>query len=104
MRSAALITLLPLALAVPSRRAPLYTRDGDITNKYIIKINSDGSSSASIESAISSMAEHAGHIYANVGGFSATLSPEEVENLRNNPSVSACNWAAILGMSHDLSK
>lgn len=87
MRLATFSTLLPLALAVPSRRAPLFTRDEGFAGKYIVKVKTDGSVSASINSAISSIAAKADHIYHNVGGFSATLSPEEVEILRDHPSV-----------------
>lgn len=87
MRLTTFATLVPLALAVPSRRAPIFTRDEGIAGKYIVKVKTGGSISASIDSAISSIEAKADHIYHNVGGFSATLSPEELETLRNHPNV-----------------
>lgn len=86
MRSAALLSLLPLALAAPATRAPLYTREEAIEGKYIVKVKNGAS--ASINSAIASIASNADHVYKNLGGFSASLTSEEVETLRNNPDVS----------------
>ncbi|CAH0022692.1 unnamed protein product [Clonostachys rhizophaga] len=85
MRSAALLSLLPLALAAPATRAPLYTREEAIEGKYIVKVKNGAS--ASINSAIASIASNADHVYKNLGGFSASLTSEEVETLRNNPDI-----------------
>ncbi|VUC37039.1 unnamed protein product [Clonostachys rosea] len=85
MRSTTLLSLLPLALAAPATRAPLYTREEAIEGKYIVKVKNGAS--ASINSAIASIASNADHVYKNLGGFSATLTAEEVETLRNNPDI-----------------
>ncbi|CAH0046323.1 unnamed protein product [Clonostachys solani] len=85
MRSAALLSLLPWALAAPATRAPLYTREEAIEGKYIVKVKNGAS--ASINSAIGSIASNADHVYKNLGGFSASLTSEEVEALRNNPDI-----------------
>ncbi len=86
MRSATLLAALPLAATAPAKRAPLIVPESDelIEGSYIVKLKSgDG-----FDAAISSIASDAEHIYSHLNSFSASLSDEEVDSLRNNPNVS----------------
>ena len=100
MRAATLLALVPMAAALPSvhRQAPvLVPRGGNqIEGKYIVRMKSN-SVSASVESAISSIAAEADYTYARgFTGFAASLTPEELEKLKNNPNVDYIEQDAVV--------
>ncbi|KXJ96263.1 subtilisin-like serine protease precursor [Microdochium bolleyi] len=95
MHAAFLLSLvLPLVAAAPARRAtpaPLLRPRGDapiIEGKYIVKM-ADKVGIAAVDEAMTQFQADAEHVYNAPGfkGFSGALSPEELENLRNNPDV-----------------
>jgi subtilisin family serine protease len=96
MRASTLLALLPLAMAAPSSinskrdsPAPLVVPRGAdlIDGKYIVKFK-EGTVSASVDSAISSIAASADYTYkARFNGFAASLTEEELKTLRDDPSV-----------------
>lgn len=93
MRVEALLALLPLVAAAPHKRAPLLIpRDVElIEGKYIVKMKEPEKDSVSmqmISQAVASIASKAEHVYETIGGFSSSLTEEEVEKLRNDPNVS----------------
>lgn len=92
MRSSTLLALLPFAFAAPATRsgpAPVLVPRGAnvIAGKYIVKMK-DNVSEGARTSAISSISANADHTYSSFNGFSASLSQEEVEKLKNDPSAS----------------
>lgn len=92
MRSSTLIALLPFAFAAPAARsgpAPVLVPRGAkvIEGKYIVKMKDNVSAEARI-SAISSISAKADHTYTSFNGFSASLTSEELQKLKNDPSVS----------------
>ena len=93
MRASTLLTLLPFAMAAPADRAspaPIDVPRGVrlVEGRYIIKMK-DGSNIQSVTSAISSIKAQARHTYnSSFYGFAASLTPNEVEKLRQHPSVS----------------
>ncbi|KAI1304533.1 peptidase S8/S53 domain-containing protein [Xylaria venustula] len=104
MRSAALLTLVPLALAAPSRRsspAPLHvprdTGNNLVEGKYIVKMYDD----AVDDSLHASVAAEPDHIYNVPGfkGFASALTPEEVENLQNHPDVEFIEKDSIMSIN-----
>lgn len=92
MRASTLLSLVPMVAAAPSaltRRAPVVVPRGGthIEGKYIIRMKSDAISTAA-ESAISSISADADYTYKRgFSGFAASLTPQELENLRDNQSV-----------------
>lgn len=93
MRASTLLALVPLAAAAPSVRHPapvLVPRGGNhIDGQYIVRMKKDSISTA-VESAISSIAAGADYTYQRgFSGFAAKLTDEELEKLKNDPSV--CN-------------
>ncbi len=92
MRSSTLLALLPFAFAAPATRsgpAPILVPRGAkvIDGKYIVKMK-DSVGAKAMDSAISSISANADHTYTSFNGFSASLTTEEVEKLKNDPSVS----------------
>lgn len=96
MRPTAVLTVLPLALAAPNAvkrdtPAPLLEARADasvIPGKYIVKLR-EGSSIASVESAMSILSVPADVVYENVfNGFAGALSAKDLEMIRNHPEVS----------------
>jgi hypothetical protein len=96
MHAIALLSLLPLALGAPTKRAPLYIpEDAELLEgKYIIKLKSPEVGIAStasakklIESTVDKIDADADYVYEKIGGFAASLTEEEVEALRSNPNV-----------------
>ncbi|KAG5952886.1 hypothetical protein E4U53_007646 [Claviceps sorghi] len=91
-------------MAAPSKRAspaPLLVPRGSqpVAGKYIVKMKS-GSSIQSVDSAISSIKAHADHTYTqSFYGFSASLSPEDLEKLRKNPGVDFIEQDSIVSIS-----
>ena len=104
MRSATLLALLPLAMAAPSvvtkrdSPAPLVAPRGAslVDGKYIIKFKNQVGTS-SVDTAISSLSSKADYVYKNhFQGFAGSLTPEELENLRNDPNVEYVEQDAII--------
>ncbi|VUC21225.1 unnamed protein product [Clonostachys rosea] len=88
MRSSLLLAALPLAAASPLNRAPLMTRDdADVLEGKYIVVMKKGAEISDVNGAISNIAGEAEYVYNNLGGFAASLTDEEVDSLRNNPSV-----------------
>ncbi|VUC22182.1 unnamed protein product [Clonostachys rosea] len=108
MRSSTLLALLPLAMAAPSGMktkrdspAPLLIPRGTslIDGKYIVKFKKDVVT-ASINSAISSIAADADYTYADrFNGFAASLTEDELTTLRGDPSVEYVEQDAIVTIS-----
>ncbi|KAL7895821.1 serine protease precursor [Trichoderma sp. SZMC 28014] len=92
MRVSSLLAFLPLAMAVPSRRAspaPVLVPRGAqvLEGKYIVKMKTEAQTSA-VESAISGVSAGASHRYSHsFSGFAAALTPRELETLQNDPNV-----------------
>lgn len=94
MHAAFLISLLPLALAVPAKRAqpapllkPRAAADQLLADKYIVKFK-EGTVSASVEDAVSILAEGADYKYNTVfKGFAGTLDASALDLLRAHPDV-----------------
>lgn len=92
MRSATLLSILPMAMAAPSIRsspAPLIVPRGGrhIEGKYIVRMKDDVVS-ASVESAVSSLSTKADYQYRRgFTGFAGSLTQEELTKLQNNPDV-----------------
>ncbi|KAG6001338.1 hypothetical protein E4U21_004436 [Claviceps maximensis] len=92
-------------MAAPGDRAspaPVLVPRGTrpIAGKYIVKMK-DGSSIQTINAAISSISSRAKHTYTHAfHGFSAALSPVELENLRKDPSVDFIEQDAVVTISN----
>ncbi|KAI6783456.1 uncharacterized protein J7T54_005485 [Emericellopsis cladophorae] len=107
MRSATLLALLPLALAAPSmtkRESPaplLVPRGADVVqDKFIVKFRDDILSTNAVGAAIASIKADADYQYAKAfRGFAATLTAEELENLRNDPTVDYIEHDAVMSIS-----
>lgn len=93
MKASAVLALLPLAIAAPAKRdspAPLIVPRGVqvVEGKYIVKFK-DEFKAQHVESAVTSISADAEHLFSELfNGFAASLTPQEVENLRHDPSVS----------------
>ena len=104
MRASTLLSLIPMAAAAPSaltRRAPVVVPRGGnhIEGKYIVRMKADSISTAA-ESAISSIAADADYTYKRgFSGFAASLTPQELENLRDNESVDYIEQDATITIS-----
>ncbi|KPM41426.1 Cuticle-degrading protease [Neonectria ditissima] len=84
------LLLAEMATATPLKRAPLITRDAEVVEgKYIVMMKTGASISAAtqLKSAVDSVAAEPDVIYKKVGGFSATLTAKELDDLRNDPNV-----------------
>ncbi|RYP70853.1 hypothetical protein DL769_004828 [Monosporascus sp. CRB-8-3] len=104
MRSATLLALLPLAMAAPGgvkrdSPAPLVKPRGAelVEGKYIVKMKNTVST-ASVDSAIASVAADADYVYKNgkFQGFASSLTDAEVEALQNDPNVEFIEHDAIV--------
>ncbi|KAI1180050.1 subtilisin-like protease PR1K [Nemania sp. FL0916] len=105
MRSAAILAVLPLALAAPSRRASpaplLKPRNADvIEGKYIVKMKSS-SGAKIIEAHKSLVASKVDYTYNSdkFSGFAVSMTPEEVEALQNMPDVEYIEHDAVVRAS-----
>lgn len=106
MRAATLLALLPLAMAAPSptRRsepAPIIKpRDATlIDGKFIVKFKKDVVSTA-VTSAIQSIASKADYTYSSrFNGFAASITPQELEALQNDPTVEYIEQDAVVTIS-----
>ena len=88
-----ILSLLPLAIAAPSRRAqpaPVIKPRGAslIDGKYIVKLKGEAQA-GSLESVMSAVKADADHVYkiGNFKGFASGLSSEELESLQNDANV-----------------
>jgi hypothetical protein len=104
MHALTILSLLPLALAIPSRRpapAPLIKPRGAtlINDKYIVKLKSDAASGA-LQSTMSVFSADADHVYnfGQLRGFASTLNATELEALQNDPNVDYIEQDAIMTM------
>ncbi|KAL7626040.1 hypothetical protein AAE478_002810 [Parahypoxylon ruwenzoriense] len=93
MHTATLLTLLPLALAAPSKRdapAPVLKPRGAqvIEGKYIVKMKADAKPE-SVQTSIQAVSSDADFVYNSnkFKGFAGSLSAEELEALQNNEDV-----------------
>ncbi|KAK2608863.1 hypothetical protein QQS21_002576 [Conoideocrella luteorostrata] len=104
MKVSTLLALLPIAMAAPAKRsspAPVVVPRGAqlVDGKYIIKMKGDAHLQ-SVSAAISSIKADADHTYTHsFNGFSASLSPQELEKLRQDPSVDFIEQDAIMTIS-----
>ncbi|KAI0147634.1 proteinase T-like protein [Xylariaceae sp. FL1272] len=103
MRSFTLLSLVPLALAAPSKRAtpaPLHVpRDTTlIEGKYIVKMYDDVIPTMS---AMSAMAAEPDFVYDTPGfkGFAGALTAEEVEALQAHPGVEFVEQDAVMSIN-----
>ncbi|KAG5789502.1 hypothetical protein H9Q69_011445 [Fusarium xylarioides] len=94
MRLIAALTALLMAEAAtasPVKRAPLITRqEGEaLGGKYIVMMKNVASINAAkvLKTAVDSVAADPDIIYKKVGGFAASLTKKEIEELRKNPNV-----------------
>ncbi|KAI1844127.1 hypothetical protein JX265_013768 [Neoarthrinium moseri] len=102
MRTAAVLSVLPLALAAPSKRAQpaplLKPRGGQLVDgKYIIKLKHDAQDGA-LGMAMKTLSSDADHVY-NSGkftGFASSLTAEELDALRNDDSIDYIEQDAII--------
>lgn len=80
------------ATATIEKRAPLITRDeSGIEGKYIVMMkpaSGNEISTARVKSAAKAVDVKPDMVFDNLGGFSASLTARDVEDLRNNPNVS----------------
>ncbi|KID95479.1 subtilisin-like protease PR1K, partial [Metarhizium majus ARSEF 297] len=102
MKGSTLLAILPLAMAAPAKRsfpAPVLVPRGAelIEGKYIIKMKAKAEVSA-VSSAISSIAAEADYTYDALNGFVATLTPEELQTLTDDPNVDFIEQDAIMTM------
>jgi subtilisin family serine protease len=103
MKASTLLALVPMAMAAPStikRDAPasvVVPRNAQLVEShYIVRFKKDSITTA-VSSAISSIAADADFTYSKgFSGFAATLTEEELETLRNNPSVDYIEQDAIV--------
>ncbi|RWA13050.1 hypothetical protein EKO27_g2051 [Xylaria grammica] len=104
MRSATLLSLVPLVLAAPSRRsspAPLHvprdTGSNLLEGKYIVKLYDD----AVTNSLHTAMTAEPDHIYDVPGfkGFASALTSEEIESLQNHPDVEFIEQDSVMSIN-----
>ncbi|KAI2613486.1 subtilisin-like protein [Hypoxylon fragiforme] len=105
MRTATLLSLLPLAFAAPAKRAepaPLLKPRGSqlLEGKYIVKLYENSAISA-LADTMSAFEGDADHIYDIKGfkGFASTLTPENLETLQNHPDVEFVEQDAVMSIN-----
>ncbi|KAF4976267.1 hypothetical protein FZEAL_7035 [Fusarium zealandicum] len=105
MRLSALSASLLLAGSVTAgleKRAPLITRDETgIDGKYIVMMKPAASAKASarVKSTVKSAAVEPDMVFDKLGGFSASLSAQEVESLRDDPNVAYIEQDSVAKIS-----
>lgn len=94
MRTSILLSLLPLALAAPARRAepaPLLKPRGVqlIEGKFLVKMKDEVSASV-IDEAMTTFEGEADHVWNVAGfkGFAGSLDDAAIQTLQNHPDVS----------------
>ncbi|KAG5929952.1 hypothetical protein E4U42_003687 [Claviceps africana] len=91
-------------MAAPSKRdspAPLLVSRGSrtVAGKYIVKMKSEMSIQA-MNAAISSIKAHADHTYSqSFNGFAASLSPDQLQKLRQDPDVDFIEQDSVVTIS-----
>ncbi|KAI1338648.1 proteinase T-like protein [Xylariaceae sp. FL0016] len=105
MRTATILSLLPLALAAPSKRAtpaPLHVpRDTSLVEgKYIVKLYENAGIQA-LDNTMSTLSSDADHVYDVEGfkGFAGALSAEQIETLQNHPDVEFIEQDAVMSIN-----
>ncbi|XXG93763.1 Cuticle-degrading protease [Hypoxylon texense] len=105
MRTAALLSLLPLAFAAPAKRAepaPLLKPRGSqlVEGKYIVKLYENSALSA-LEDTMSAFQGDADHVYNVEGfkGFASALTAEDLEKLQGHPDVEFIEQDAIMSIN-----
>ncbi|KAI0175472.1 subtilisin-like protein [Hypoxylon sp. FL1284] len=105
MRTAALLSLLPLAFAAPAKRAepaPLLKPRGSqlVEGKYIVKLYENSAISA-LEDTMSTFQGEADHVYNVEGfkGFASALTAEDLEKLQSHPDVEFIEQDAIMSIN-----
>jgi subtilisin family serine protease len=105
MRTATLLTLLPLVLAAPAKRAqpaPIHrARDVElIDSKYIVKLK-DELSISSLDETLGVFSQDAEHVYDVEGfkGFATTLDDAGLESLQNHPDVEFIEQDAVISLN-----
>ncbi|QUC22816.1 uncharacterized protein UV8b_07057 [Ustilaginoidea virens] len=104
MKASTLLALLPFAAAAPAKRASpapvLVPRGAQLRQgKFIVKMKGD-SKLGSVASAVSAIKADADHTYTHsFRGFSASLSPQELEGLRHDPNVDFIEQDAVMRIS-----
>jgi len=94
MHAVTLLSLLPLVLAAPAKRATLAPvlrpRGADLIPDQYIVVLKDGVSASSTESAISSVAHDVKHVYnaGSFSGFASRMDAKTLEAMREHPDVS----------------
>ncbi|KAI1075303.1 peptidase S8/S53 domain-containing protein [Whalleya microplaca] len=106
MRTAALLSLLPLVLAAPSAKraqpAPVIKPRAAqlIDGKYIVKMKADAQA-GSLESSIKAVTSDADFVYNSNSfkGFASSLTADELESLQNDPNVDYIEQDAVIKIS-----
>ncbi|KAI1773885.1 subtilisin-like protein [Hypoxylon cercidicola] len=105
MRTAFLLSLLPLAFAAPAKRAepaPLLKPRGSqlVEGKYIVKLYENSAISA-LEDAMSAFEGDADHVYNVEGfkGFASALTAADLERLQGHPDVEFIEQDAIMSIN-----
>uniref|UniRef100_A0A4E9DPK5 Cuticle-degrading protease n=1 Tax=Gibberella zeae TaxID=5518 RepID=A0A4E9DPK5_GIBZA len=91
------------ATATIEKRAPLITRDeSGIEGKYIVMMKPTSGneiSTARVKSAAKAVDVKPDMVFDNLGGFSASLTARDVEDLRNNPNVAYIEQDSVARIS-----
>ncbi|KAI1401796.1 subtilisin-like protein [Hypoxylon fuscum] len=102
MRTAFLLSLLPLAFAAPAKRAepaPLIQPRGSqlVEGKYIVKLYDNAATSA-LEDTMNAFQGDAKHVYKVKGfkGFASALTAQELKKLQAHPDVEYIEQDAIM--------
>ncbi|KAI5859626.1 subtilisin-like protein [Durotheca rogersii] len=105
MRTAAFLSLLPLAFAAPAKRATpaplLKPRTTQLVEgKYIVKLYDNAAVSA-LDDTMGIFKADADHVYNVEGfkGFASTLTAEDLEKLQNHPDVEFIEQDAIMSIN-----
>ncbi|RYP54759.1 hypothetical protein DL769_010297 [Monosporascus sp. CRB-8-3] len=108
MRTAAILSLLPLAFAAPAKRAepaPLLKPRGVdlIEGKFIVKMK-DQITASVLDETVSTFQKDAEHVWNVPGfkGFAAALDDAAVEQLQNHPDVEFIEQDAIITINTDI--
>ncbi|RYP34416.1 hypothetical protein DL767_004285 [Monosporascus sp. MG133] len=108
MRTAAFLSLLPLAFAAPAKRAepaPLLKPRGVdlIEGKFIVKMK-DQITASVLDEAVSTFQKEADHVWNVPGfkGFAGALDDAAIEQLQNHPDVEFIEQDAIITINTDI--
>ncbi|RYO92139.1 hypothetical protein DL762_001797 [Monosporascus cannonballus] len=108
MRTAAFLSLLPLAFAAPAKRAEpaplLKPRGADlIEGKFIVKMK-DQITASVLDETVSALQEDAEHVWNIPGfkGFAGPLDDAAVEKLQHHPDVEFIEQDAVITINTDI--